>query len=249
MLDFVLDFLFPPTCVICGKIAMDWICSNCENRLKKYEKFQLFKGKELNKFFYIEKNNDLIRIQNDNNLKYSDNIDNLFFDEFFYCFEYKKLIRKLLLNYKFKECSYLANFFANIMLNNKKINEIFENYDIIIPVPMDKNKKAIRGYNQTELITNIIYKNVNFNINSKDKIKVKNCLLKVKQNKTQSTLNSKERLQNVKNVFKIKNIDLKNKNIIIFDDICTTGATVNEISRILKLAGVNKILVLVIAKD
>ena len=135
------------------------------------------------------------------------------------------------------------------MLNNKKINEIFENYDIIIPVPMDKNKKAIRGYNQTEWITNIIYKNVNFNINSKDKIKVKNCLLKVKQNKTQSTLNSKERLQNVKNVFKIKNIDLKNKNIIIFDDICTTGATVNEISRILKLAGVNKILVLVIAKD
>ena len=97
----------------------------------------------------------------------------------------------------------MANFFANIMLNNKKINEIFENYDIIIPVPMDKNKKAIRGYNQTEWITNIIYKNVNFNINSKDKIKVKNCLLKVKQNKTQSTLNSKERLQNVKNVFKI----------------------------------------------
>ena len=78
---------------------------------------------------------------------------------------------------------------------------------------------------------------------------MKNCLLKVKQNKTQSTLNSKERFQNVKNVFKIKNIDLKNKNIIIFDDICTTGATVNEISRILKLAGVNKILVLVIAKD
>ena len=62
---------------------MDWICSNCENRLKKYEKFQLFKGKELNKFFYIEKNKDLIRIQNDNNINYSNNIDNVFFDEFF----------------------------------------------------------------------------------------------------------------------------------------------------------------------
>ena len=143
MLNFVLNFLFPPVCVICGKIDKDWICTNCKKRIEKYEKFKDVNKEDINKIFSYLIN---------------DCREKIFFDEFFYCFEYKKLIRKLLLNYKFKECSYLANFFANIMLNNKKINEIFKNYDIIIPVPMDKNKKVIRGYNQTELITNIIYK-------------------------------------------------------------------------------------------
>ena len=55
---------------------------------------------------------------------------------------------------------------------------------------------------------------------------------------------------NVENSYCIKNENLvKNKNVIIFDDIYTTGATVNEISKLLKNAKVNKILVLVIAKD
>ena len=113
---------------------------------------------------------------------------------------------------------------------------------MIIPVPMDKMKKIKRGYNQTEIIVNILQKKLN-------NILIYNNLIK-KQTKTQSTLNIKERELNVKDAFEIKNLSiLKDKKIILFDDICTTGATVNEISRILKLAGVNKISVLVIAKD
>ena len=59
-----------------------------------------------------------------------------------------------------------------------------------------------------------------------------------------------ERKQNVKNVYKIINKEkIKNKNIILFDDIYTTGNTVNEISKILKENEAKKILVLTLSKD
>ena len=108
---------------------------------------------------------------------------------------------------------------------------------------MDKQKRLERGYNQTELITNIISKY--------NKILVENkVLFKDKKTKTQSTLSLEERYENIKNAFKIKNINkIKNKQIILFDDIYTTGATVNEISKKLKKSGAKKVLVLVIAKD
>ena len=107
---------------------------------------------------------------------------------------------------------------------------------------MEKGKKLKRGYNQTELITKIIEKNVEIT-----ELKV---VEKIKKTNTQSLLSQEMRKLNVENAFCIKNENLvKNKNVIIFDDIYTTGATVNEISKLLKKAKVNKILVLVIAKD
>ncbi len=221
MLEFVLNFLFPPVCGICGKKDKKWLCEECWSRLEK-----------------IEKNKYIIRLKEN-----STNLEKIYFDEFFYIFEYKKIIRKLLLRYKFGEKPYLSNMFANIILNNKKIGTILKNYDIIIPVPMDSKKKSERGYNQTELIINLVS-------NKRDILVENRVLYKAKNTKTQSTLSLNERYENIKNAFLVKNIEkIKDKKVIIFDDIYTTGATVNEISKILKNAGVKKILVLVIARD
>ena len=268
MLDFVLNFLFPPVCGICGKLDENWICEKCKKRIEKYEKFKLIQGKEeINQLFNF-RNIDLVLNSLENKISNNDEIHKLiYFDEFLYCFEYKGLIRNLILKYKFSDCGYLSNLFANVILNNKKINEIFESYDIMIPVPMDKMKKQIRGYNQTELITKVIEKSINLkeknskkifceteksnykNTNSKIIINNK-CLIKIKNTKTQSTLSADERTENIKNAFLVDNkLEIKNKKIILFDDIATTGSTINEISKILKEAGVKKILVLVIAKD
>lgn len=223
MLDFVLNFLFPPVCGICGKLDKNWICLKCRKRIEKYERFELIKSpKRIGKLFNFLENN-------------------IYFDEILYCFEYKNLIRNLILKYKFSDCGFLSNLFANVILNNKKINEILKSYDIMIPVPVSKLKKKIRGYNQTELITKH-FKNY-IEIDSKNLVKIRNT-------KTQSTLSANERIQNVKNAFELKDVSsIKNKDIILFDDIITTGLTINEISKILKEAGARKVLVLVIAKD
>ena len=87
MLEFVLNFLFPPVCGICGKKDKKWLCGECWSRLEK-----------------IEKNKYIIRLKEN-----STNLEKIYFDEFFYMFEYKKIIRKLLLRYKFGEKPYLSN--------------------------------------------------------------------------------------------------------------------------------------------
>ena len=213
-----LNFLFPKTCIICGKLEKNLICEKCSKKFKKYEIFNVIDVPE--------------------NIK-----KNVYFDSLFSCYYYKGLFRKILLSYKFNGKSYLCNYFAKMLLNCKKTHDFFSIYDIIIPVPMYKEKKLERGYNQTELITDIIAENTGI-FNGKALVN------KIKKTKTQSLLNLEERKENVENAFSISNKELlKNKNIILFDDICTTGFTVNEISKILKENGAKKIIVLVLAKD
>ena len=167
---------------------------------------------------------------------------NKYYDEMIYLFNYKD-VRKLILKYKFNNQAFLSNMFLQIILKNKKLCRNLKFYDIIIPVPMYKIKKQKRGYNQTELITKKIAKNLELQEDSK-------VLLKIKNTRTQSKLNEKQRYENIKNVFYIKdNEKIKNKNIILFDDIITTGATINECAKILKQNGAKKVTVLAIAKD
>ena len=58
---------------------------------------------------------------------------------------------------------------------------------------------------------------------------------------TQHSLGAKDRLENAERIYKIKNVDLRGKNIIICDDVMTTGSTINTISRLLKENGAEKI--------
>lgn len=156
----------------------------------------------------------------------------------FFIYKYQDIIRNLLLNYKFNDASYLANSFAYLIKNNKKIYSILKSYDIIIPVPLHKKRMNERGYNQTELIS----KKLEIPIETK-------CLIKTKNIKPQSTKTAKQRQIDIKNVFAIQNVDkIKNKKILLLDDIYTTGSTANECIKTLRKA-TNKIGFLAIAKD
>jgi len=157
--------------------------------------------------------------------------------------KYENIVRKKIIDYKFNEKSYLYKTFAKIILNNKKIYGFLKKYDIIICVPMYKTKKMQRGYNQSELIAKEIAKKLGIRLEY-------NNLIKTKDTKKQSTLAKTERLENVKNAFDIKNIkSIENKNVILFDDIFTTGSTVEECSKILKKAGAKEVSVLTLAID
>ena len=167
-----------------------------------------------------------------------------YFKKHIYIFLYKDKIRNLILDYKFNDKSYLYKIFSKIIIKNKKICGILEKYDIIIPVPIHKKRKRQRGYNQSELIAKEIASKI-------EKLEYReNVIEKIKNTVPQSSLSKVQREQNVQNVYKVVNIEkIKNKRIIIFDDIYTTGNTVNAISKILKEKGAKEIIVLTIAKD
>ena len=204
-----LNLFFPVKCGICEKIGLP-VCNKCEKLIEKY-KINLVNTEIWNKKVEVEK---------------------------IFIYSYKEIIRKLLINYKFNNCSYLAESFAYLIKNNEKIFGILKNYDIIIPVPLHKKRLLERGYNQTELIARKIG------------IKIEtNCLIKIKNIKPQSTKNANERKADIKNIYILKNAEkIKGKKVLLIDDIYTTGSTANECIKTISYV-VNKIGFLSIAKD
>lgn len=156
---------------------------------------------------------------------------------------YEDIVRKKIIDYKFNEKNYLYKTLEKIILNDKKIFGFLKRYDIIVSVPMYKKRKLERGYNQTELIAKELAKDLNLTVSNKT-------LKKSKDTKKQSTLTKTERIQNIKNAFVITEAsNVENKKVILFDDIITTGSTLNECSRILKKAGAKEVAILTIAVD
>ena len=112
-----------------------------------------------------------------------------------------------------------------------------------MPVPISKKRLSFRGYNQSLLISKEIAKLTKIELNA-------DCLVKVKNTVKQSTLNKEDRAKNVVNAYKLINGNiLKNKKILLIDDIYTTGNTVNECCKILREIKPRKIGIMVLAKD
>lgn len=167
------------------------------------------------------------------------------FTEHYYLFKYKNIIRNQILALKFQEKPYTYRTIAYFLKNMQKSFEKLKKYDIIIVVPISGRREKERGYNQSELIAKEISRITKVPI-------TKNVLYKTKHTIPQSTLNKVQREKNANGVYKVQNHQkIKNKKILLIDDIYTTGSTVNECSKELIQIGVEKsqIGVLTLAKD
>ena len=221
----ITNLVYPPICTFCGKKCMEndgFLCLEC---IKKLEKF---------------------KIKN----KVNRNIDKeVNYNEEMYMYEYKDIVRKYIIDYKFNDKSYMYKGFARLILNDKKIYKKINSYDIITAVPIHNKRMKIRGYNQSKLVA----KEISILL-EKDYIDL---VEKIKNNIAQSTLNRKQRIENVKDSYRIKSFYIKennklfsNKKILIIDDIYTTGSTINEVAKeVSKITKKENIGILTIAKD
>lgn len=165
------------------------------------------------------------------------------FKEYLYIFKYEGMIRRLILKYKFHDKAYLYKTFVNFLLKNEKFFQILKSYDTIVPVPISKKRYKARGYNQSYLLAREIAKRTNLKLENE-------CLFKIKNIVEQSKLNKEQRKNNIQGVYQLRNqIRLKDKKILVLDDIYTTGSTINECCKMLKRARPKEIGVLTIAKD
>lgn len=167
------------------------------------------------------------------------------FNEHYYFFKYENLIRQQILDLKFHEKPYVYKTIMYFLKENKKDLKNLEKYDIIIVVPVSISRKKERGYNQSTILAKEISRII-------ERPFVENVLYKIKNTVPQSTLNKEQREQNAKGVYKVNNIQkIYNKKVLIFDDIYTTGSTLNECAKVLIEQGIKKeqIGVMTIAKD
>lgn len=124
----------------------------------------------------------------------------------------------------------------------KEYNLPVELVDFIIPIPLHKTRLREREYNQAQILSKHVALEFNKNL-------LANGLSRIRNTKTQTELADKERLLNVQGSFSVNNNrgEIKNKNILLVDDVLTTGATTSEAALTLKKAGANIVFVLTLA--
>jgi len=148
-------------------------------------------------------------------------------------FEYKDLVKKLILGLKYSNKKYYANGLAKYMSDCVVKNEL--DFDYIMAVPLCEKRLKTRGYNQAFLLAEKISEILN-------KPLIDGNLIRVKETPTQTNLTYQERKLNMKDAFKVfDKKQIKDKSILIVDDVYTTGATINACCSALKKAGSGKV--------
>lgn len=161
------------------------------------------------------------------------------------------VIKKAIWFLKYKHKKRIAYIFSLVLYNRilEELSELslLENFHdpILIPIPLAPKRKKERGFNQSELLCQNLIKldnSANFTL-------LTDILFKPKDTKHQAHVhNRRERLENLIGSFNVKNAEkIKDRNIILIDDITTTGATLSEAKKTLKQAGAKKIIAFTLA--
>ncbi|ENK1244097.1 ComF family protein [Clostridium sporogenes] len=153
---------------------------------------------------------------------------------------YSGIMMELILNLKYKSDFKSGEVIANLMC--RRLKKIDISTDIITFVPSSKKSHKKRGYNQSEYLAKLISKSID--------VPIAYCLKKNANSKDQIGLNGAERWLNVKDSFKVYNQNyIKNKKVILIDDVLTTGATSFYCANELKKNGAREIFILTAAKS
>ena len=140
--------------------------------------------------------------------------------------------------FKYAKYKFLAEPFSYLLYDKLMLQDW--KIDLITYVPLFEKREKERGYNQSRELANNLSKLTN--------IEVCHDIIRIKDTPTQTKLTMRERQENVKDCFKVtNNKSFKNLNILIIDDVFTSGSTTNELSKTLKKSGANKVYVLTIA--
>lgn len=229
---FLTDLLFPKFCLGCGYIGV-YICLSCQNKLRPINQDVCLYCKKPSLFglTHLDCNNKL-------------NIDG-----FLALYHYNPVLKKILKNIKYRLAVQVWQEFGQI-IKPEEINKLdfykrlYTDF-IIQPIPLTKNKYNERGFNQAKIISVFFQQLLNFPI--------VNLLIRKKETQPQAQSKSLlSRYLNLKGAFVI-NLNCRGvinhaSNIILVDDIVTSGSTVKEAARVLKEAGAKKVYVLALAK-
>jgi ComF family protein len=223
----ILDVFFPKLCVSCGKYGQ-YLCATCAGEI------ELLKTPTC---FYCGKIS--VGAKTCPNCKKREKTQLL---AIIPAVRYdigpvKEIIHQL----KYCGVSELAEILGEIIY--QKIKDLDFGKDILlVPVPLNIKKKNIRGYNQAELLAKYLSNRLG--------AQFADVLVRNRNTASQTTLHRRERLLNLENAFTyIDANSIKDKTVLLIDDVATTGATLSECARVLIDAGAKKIIGLVAARN
>ncbi len=154
-------------------------------------------------------------------------------------FTYDDLTRPMIMNFKYNGQRTLKAPLGKLLADYYDQSDIVA--DIVTYVPMPKKRQKARGYNQAKELADEFC--------TLTGMPLVDVLARTKESERQASLNAKQRAENIKGSFEaINKAKIKKRNILIIDDVSTTGATTSECARVLKKAGASSVAVLTLAK-
>lgn len=221
--DLFLDLIFPRRCPFCDGIVNfgDLICRSCKGRISYTGEDHCLKcGKKLldNEREYCRDCMHTVHL----------------FERGRSLYVYNGNVRAAITRFKFRGRKEYSDFFGRDMVKHLGSFIIRCHPDIIIPVPVSKEKMKKRGYNQSELLAESISEQTGIPVN-------RTLIIRIKNTPPMKELSRIERMKNLKGAFKINVHDVKCRNVLIVDDIYTTGSTIDAMTEELKKAGIQNV--------
>lgn len=228
------DLVYPPHCLICKKHLLDhspadMVCLHCQNALThNIPPFCLKCSRHLGAMAHP-------RCRECTKTKPQ-------FDFAWAACLYKDPLKTLIYQFKYNQKTYLRRPFAQFIIGFvQRYHLDITQFDFIVPIPLFSSRFRERGYNQSQLLAEQIAREYDIPLSSKNLVRIRNT-------EHQTFLSEKERWTNIRGAFRIKDsAKISGKNILIIDDLLTTGATGSEAARTLKSAGAKTVGVLTLA--
>lgn len=223
----LLDLIFPKNCLGCGKKG-GYICEVCSRTARLAQD----KCPACNMLSFQGKTHSVCKA--DTPLAGS-----------FSIYRYEGVIRKAIIAIKYKFAFEIAEELARVSVAKIEQERFSPVNPVLVPVPLHTKRKNWRGFNQAELLGQLIAQSLNWEFES-------NLVIKKSGTKPQAELDREQRLRNLSGKFAVirafrGKID-PTKTYIIFDDVATTGATIREVGLALKKAGAKEIWGLTVAR-
>jgi ComF family protein len=150
-------------------------------------------------------------------------------------------VQKIMHEIKYKNNQELGEMLGRMYGAELRENGFFDKFDLILPVPLHKNRLIIRGYNQSDCLAKGLAESLS--------IEWRNDILKRGiETESQVAKSRLERYENMQDVFYVENFEgLKNRKIVIVDDTLTTGSTLESCVLALNDAGTNNVSIIAMA--
>lgn len=228
-LNTIIDVIFPRICFACQKkITKGVLCNDCRKKIKpiKPPTCKLC-AKEIGGKEYL--------------ICPSCRKGQIYYDRLISCFYYQDPLKNLLHLFKYQHRDFLDKVLADFFIDSlSKLGFPDHNFDILTAIPSHPTRLREREYNQS----NLLAKRLSHYLN----VPYRNDIILCKEYRpSQTKIDKNLRSENVKNIFEAKE-DLRNKNIIVVDDVVTTGATLSECAKALKEKNAGLVVAITLAK-
>ena len=222
----IASLLYPPVCTICSASvgAQEYLCPDCESKLSRIvppfcaKCSEPFDGAITTTFSCA---NCAHRA--------------LYFEAAVSAYRSRGIARHVILNFKYGKQIHLRHLVGRWLIaafDDPRLRE--RRFDAIVPVPLHPARERERGFNQAALLAERLRTHLG--------LSVRPVLQRVRFTTTQTAFDRRERIQNLRNAFRLrKNADVRNWRVLLIDDVLTTGSTLSECARVLKENGARSV--------